>query len=755
MSKLFLNLVPIELSGSDIFKVWTTSYLEYGALNELRRSLVDTHFVRRDGDKVEVVPFNVSENELPTEYEFIENEFNINDKPELIDYLLQGWIFRSLKEKKLTCWIDSQIHYISKKSESELLSQCVVDDSSLPKTISIRIGADFTVRRIKRNNNLIPSLAITIQKRISINEPISKLIQRGFDAKGLYVLKKENPAQKGRLAGKIVGEDNGLLLLDDFGDQDYQLDSTIAYLEPRIENLEKVIRFYLGTKAQGCLNKLHKLSSERASGPAKLEMINKLASFISKIPNDIAQGILASTSEVFSEENPNFLDHKLFYKPELIFDVSGRKTSKWNQGGLDKYGPFNWEMFSPRNLNIAVICQADKQGDVEQFLGKFLNGIPGDKYAETGFLKRYHLDKPYIKVFPISDSSASSYKTACGEALEHITEFGKKWNLCLVQIEEVFHDLHGEQNPYLVSKAYLLSKEIPVQQFEYETIQQSGFSLAASINNMGVACYAKMGGVPWVLPSSNTISHELIFGIGSYVSSSGRLGDTKRYVGVTTVFSGDGRYLLESRTSAVEYNSYQIELFKTLKLVVENIRKQEAWHDKDPVRFIFHIFKPLKNTEIEAVIQLVSELGMSHAEFAFMHVVDSHPYLMFDTEQVGESKMHKGKFSPFRGSYLKLNDRETLISLTGAKELKQVTDGLPKPVLIRLHEGSTFSDIEYLSRQVFYLSCLSWRGMLPSPAPITILYSDLIAKNIRLLSTVPGWSAENIFGPIGRSRWFL
>jgi len=62
----------------------------------------------------------------------------------------------------LTCWKGSQVHYISKKEESELLHQCF-DKESLPKTISLRVGADFA-------------------------------IQRGFEAKGLYVLRKDHPA---------------------------------------------------------------------------------------------------------------------------------------------------------------------------------------------------------------------------------------------------------------------------------------------------------------------------------------------------------------------------------------------------------------------------------------------------------------------------------------------------------------------------------------------------------------------------------
>jgi hypothetical protein len=45
-----------------------------------------------------------------------------------------------------------------------------------------------------------------------------------------------------------------------------------------------------------------------------------------------------------------------------------------------------------------------------------------------------------------------------------------KWDLALVQIEDRFHNLFRDRNPYFVTKAAFLSHQIPSQEFELETV---------------------------------------------------------------------------------------------------------------------------------------------------------------------------------------------------------------------------------------------------------------------------------------------
>ncbi|MBX9661209.1 MAG: hypothetical protein K2X00_21845, partial [Nitrospiraceae bacterium] len=111
--------------------------------------------------------------------------------------------------------------------------------------------------------------------------------------------------------------------------------------------------------------------------------------------------------------------------------------------------------------------------------------------------------------------------------------------------------------------------------------------------------------------------------------------------------------------------------------------------------------------------------------------------------------------APERGLSVVLSDSETLLCFTGSREVKLPHHGLPQPSLLKLHRKSTFRDMTYLARQAFDFSCHSWRMFTPAPLPITILYSELIARLLAGLRDVPNWDPDTMLGSIGRTRWFL
>ena len=85
----------------------------------------------------------------------------------------------------------------------------------------------------------------------------------------------------------------------------------------------------------------------------------------------------------------------------------------------------------------------------------------------------------------------------------------------------------------------------------------------------------------------------------------------------------------------------------------------------------------------------------------------------------------------------------------------ELLDGMPRPILLRLGRGSTFTDLTYLTRQANTFACHSWRSYFPSPLPVTLMYSELIAALLGKLATVPFWNPSLMYGTIGETRWFL
>jgi len=287
---------------------------------------------------------------------------------------------------------------------------------------------------------------------------------------------------------------------------------------------------------------------------------------------------------------------------------------------------------------------------------------------------------------------------------------------------------------------------------------QPDSQLAFSMNHMSLATYAKLRGTPWLLASQQTVAHELVIGLGSHTIFGSRIGAGRRFVGITTVFSSDGSYLLSDRTAVVPFDDYAAALYETLKRAITTVRKQDNWRSTDKVRLVFHMFKPPKDREAEAIKKTVDDLQLEDVSFAFLHIAPDHPYVVFDHTQAGidDREPKKGVLGPSRGLHLKLGDYESLVVFSGASELKKADHGMPRPCLLKLHRLSTFTDMTYLARQAFQFSGHSWRMLAPEAFPITIRYSDFIAQRLAGLSAVPGWDADAVrFGQIGGTLWFL
>jgi hypothetical protein len=155
----------------------------------------------------------------------------------------------------------------------------------------------------------------------------------------------------------------------------------------------------------------------------------------------------------------------------------------------------------------------------------------------------------------------------------------------------------------------------------------------------------------------------------------------------------------------------------------------------------------------------MGQLGDYDVEYAFVQISEQHPYILFDSSQPGvtdfETRRNKGKYAPERGRYLQLGNRDVLLSLTGPREVKRPEDGTPHPLFLSLHRDSSFTDMTYLTRQVFTFACHSWRTFLPGSVPVTIQYSDLIANALGHLSLMERWNPDVMLGRIGKTRWFL
>lgn len=764
-----LNLVPISVSAEALMPVGRQPY-DADLLRQLREEHRATHFFKRDGKTDQILSIATATGAEPIGDTVTEEV--CTHVPWLVAPLVLESLLRYFYSHDRVVLGYKPLRVVTKQPADDTLRANAPKGVSLPSWLARRIGYSFDTRLTYQAKITGVALACDFRLLNIISASCAGLLQAGVPILGrvVKVLGDEGDPRLNRkreLAGRIAEIKGTSLHLTEGREGDEVVDAASAFLEQTTTNLHLCIGALFPSQAADIIARADAKAAEFRRGPERLNRISSMLDHLRNQELEIAPGLPFSLGSLVTSKSSGWTpDAEVIDKPLLVFDPSGSRTGFWNQGGLDKHGPYDQRWFEPKEPKVAVVCQESARGDVEQFVSKFLEGMPDVDVGyggqskipyEKGFIRRYHLKRARVDFFPTSGKGASDYADACRRAITASTDRKADWNLAIVQIDDTFHLLDGDDNPYLVTKSMFMKRQVPVQEITLEKMKSPARDLVYIMNDISIATYAKLGGIPWLLKTKPVVAHELIIGLGSHEVQSSRFGKNERVVGITTVFSSDGNYLLDNKSRAEPFESYAEVMLATVREAVETIKKEQNWRNTEAIRLIFHAFKPFRDEEVEKVTEVVTSLGHSNATFAFLHLADNHCYRMFDEKNPGVKvgKGVKGAYAPKRGLSLELNKYDRLIAFAGANEIKKPEDGLPDPILLKLHPSSSFRAMDYLSRQAFDFSCHSWRTFHPAPLPITILYSELIARLLRGLEDVSDWDRDAMLGQIGRTRWFL
>lgn len=747
--------VPETTARAGIFKYNPNT--GHQDLAKLRSAHRRTHAVARRRDEIVCLP-RVSN--APTLGD-TERDLDLQDNLSLVGALLREELIDHL------CSLPRPVighHPITFLGTNNLLKESLPKGLSSPAWLAVVPRYEIDVRLFfLRSQTPFLGLALDSLTRRQVTASCAELIAAGVNLSGFYVgyLRADDDARLEphfELLGKVRETlQQQQLLLDDAKEGISSVNARDCFVEPSSHVFRSLLDQTFGNRGDSVRANLFRMSAVRRTGPAKLQDLRRVIEYLRRQTFEVSPGLTLTVGRMIDGKALPKLSEAP--KPLYVFDPTGAKTDTWADRGLQQHGPYSQQTFSKNRPRIAVVCQASAKGRVEQFLQKFFNGQrhPRRNHGpfDDGLIGKYRLDGVSPKFFLAANATAAAYQLATQEAVYD----EDRWDLALVQIERTFRNLEGANNPYLATKLAFLTHQTPVQEFTLETASLWEGQLAYALNNMALATYSKLGGTPWLVRCDRAIAHELVIGIGSARVGEGRLGDRERVVGFTTVFSGDGDYRIANRSQASPFDQYGTALLSTLQTTVETLARDLNWQEADHVRLIFHAFKPFRDIEAQAVKELMGKLGQYDVDFAFIEISQQHPYLIFDEAQKGvydyETKTTKGVFAPERGKTLELGKSEVLLVLTGPRDVKRHEDGLPSPILLRLHHESTFTDMTYLSRQVYAFANHSWRSFFPGSLPVTVQYSELIANMLAELSRLPNWNAQVLWGRIGRSRWFL
>ncbi len=253
-----------------------------------------------------------------------------------------------------------------------------------------------------------------------------------------------------------------------------------------------------------------------------------------------------------------------------------------------------------------------------------------------------------------------------------------------------------------------------------------------------------MDGVPWTVSQPRTYNDEIVIGMGMAEVAGSRVESRQRHMGITTVFLGDGNFLLSNVARECTYDEYPEVLKTSTKSVLAEVKRRNGWQPGDRVRIVFHSSKPLKNVEIdELMAECVADIaGEQTVEFASLQVSQDHPFKIIDRSQHGIrwGQGVKGEFVPARGFVMQLGASTRLLSTNGPVQVTRPLSPLPSPLLVHLHKRSTSKSLDALTEQILKFTSMTWRSTSPAAMPVTIYYSELIADLLARLRTLPDWS---------------
>ncbi len=759
--ELFLNYLPLRFT-SDMFTGGTIIFDMDGGpddeespiaqrLKEMRAAHPNTYLFHRDGNKIYSVPLIAGHQPHGTP-----TEFHMLGDFQLANALAREALLRFFQDDQYTI---TDTHPLTLLLTNKNLAP------AKPDVFGIFPQYELNVRPLAPHEGSITSgLLIKFGIRSYFLPTAATLQGAGIDLTGLHVCgtKAKHHPLVARLytrfyLGRIEKVSGTVAELSD-SDQP-TVDLTTCYLDANPHTIELIAQQLLGAQAATFHQELFEQSYAVTGAEHQLQRLKKIGGWLadkSPLPCCPDMDVRIVATPHLCRQGTDAGDVRTLQVPSIFLRPGGSITVPWPvDREIDAHGPYDAESFPDKRARIAVVCPSEFRGEVEQFLGNLRDGFPSHSENapfRQGFIRKYHLNSCDFAIEEVKAGGSlhDAYKEAALKAI------GEEPHLALTVIRAQHWELPDAINPYYVSKATFMGQGVPVQVVKIEKVRGRN---AYILNNIALAMYAKLGGIPWVLASGTGITHEIIVGIGSAVLKKGRRGAGDRVIGITTVFSGDGQYLLANSTKEVSSDEYISALTSSLRETVDYLRQRFAWQPRDRVRFIFHqSFKKYKNVEAEAVKKFAESLTDFEVQYAFVHVSDSHDWLLFDDRsrgfKYGADRM-KGVKVPHRARYVPLGPNTALLTLTGPSQISTDLQGCPQPVLINIHQNSTFKSLDYIAQQVFNLSFMSWRSFHPGPQPVSIAYSTMIVDLLSHLRQVKNWNPDALATKLRDRRWFL
>jgi hypothetical protein len=742
------NFFPITIPFEQ-FEVSRLPFTE-ARLHELRAAHNQTHSFFRNGDYIYVSPMKEASLAIG---EVV--KVKVAENLDIVGSLIRHMLFRAFKDTQpnIVPLSFAPLSFLSINKEFDLARHFLPE--ALQGVVMFPRLIEISVRLTKPLGIPQFGLVITVRHRWVFRKTVQELIDEGYNVVGRAVMDAvplpglENVlAPKEDLLGTIASI-SGQMVKIATNEGTQERSAKLLFLTRSRHEIGDYLSARLGRNEANRIFKLIRDEEpERVSPSFMLGNAQKMAKWLSERIYQNLDAFCFSVSRQDSLPGDSFQ----LEPTKFIFGLTPGSSADSILSGLWRLGPYDRSRFDKKSPRVLAIFHKSNRGYATNFLGKLVNGIPDSQFFKKGFKDLFRLHDVQVQTEELDSYDPPAYE----EAISRAVRGGHGgFDLAIVETLEESKRVPPAQNSYLRAKAKLMMSGIPVQCVLGDRLKGNDGVLASILGPIALQLYAKLGGIPWVLPANQSVDREIIIGIGNSIQRKNLYSgaEQSRIVGLTTFFSGEGRYLLGQQLRSVPYNEYFYELLEGLKRSISHLADEYGWKPGDNVRLVFHVFKPVRNVEVEVVDQLVKGYPDFRIKHAFVTVSRDHPFMMFRAATPDRGDLNILLCE--RGENIVLDERSCLLQIRGPKHVRTTRHKFPTPVLIRMHENSSYHDLQYIAQQILDFSWASWRSFTPASTPVSIFYSELIAKMTRELQQVPGWSPDILNSHFRSTKWFL
>jgi len=403
--------------------------------------------------------------------------------------------------------------------------------------------------------------------------------------------------------------------------------------------------------------------------------------------------------------------------------------------GLVKFGPYQTINTAPR---IGFVFPEGYRDYANKLYLALHNGIGYFKGLST--LLKVQFEKS--QVFPITGFSLPSPHDH-EDSAKRYRDAILAWKAKGGETADLFVNLHPkslaweEDSAYGACKAVLLEAGISSQNVTFELMDNaSQFEWAAA--NIALGIFVKLGGIPWVA-NLETPNQYVIVGMGRTEKQDSVTRERTQFTSFTTCVRDNGIYELTHFGKPCKTRE---EHFVELKKTATDAFKKALELGPKIKGIVIHFPKDFSREERQQVEEARNEASRDRSFISHtLKITEEDRFFAFDDSVNG---------IPPRGTCIKLGESEHILYTEGAEEKAAWSNRLPTAVRVRHFDGTDKVLTNELLSQVFDLSLVNFRGFNAKAFPISLYYSQLIAK---ILARGSGLTlGEDV---LAQRMWFL